>query len=216
MKSGADLSPAGLAALLAEVLDAVGVERAAVVGVDTGGALTQLLMAGHRERVGRVVLTACDAYEAFPPRTFGPLLAPLRTSAGTWLLAQLARTRVARKLGLPRVVVHRPVPDDVARRWTSSLRNPGVRRDLRAVLRGMHPRVTLAAAEANRDFARPVLIAWGDDDRLFPRRLGERLAAELPDARLVTLPDCAAFAALDQPELLAELTTAHLRAEATT
>jgi pimeloyl-ACP methyl ester carboxylesterase len=213
MNPGADLSPSGLAALLVEVLDAVGVDRAAVVGVDTGGALTQLLMAGHRERVGRVVLTACDAYEAFPPRSFAPLLAPLRTSVGTWLLAQLARTRPARKLGLPRPVVHRSVPDEVARRWTTPLRDPGVRRDLRAVLSGMHPRVTLAAAEANRDFPRPVLIAWGDDDRLFPRRLGERLAAELPDARLVTLPDCAAFAALDQPERLADLITTHLADE---
>lgn len=75
----------------------------------------------------------------------------------------------------------------------------------RAVLRGMSGAVTLAAAEANRDFPRPVLIAWGEDDRLFPRRLGERLAADLPHARLVDLPDCAAFAALDQPERLAEL-----------
>ena len=210
MNPGADLSPTGLAELLVEVLDAAGVARAAVVGVDTGGALTQLLMAEHRERVGRVVLTACDAYEAFPPRSFGFLLPPLRTAAGTWLLAQLARTRPARKLGLARPVVHRPVPDEVARRWTSSLRDPAVRRDLRAVLHGMHPRVTLAAAEANRDFPRPVLIAWGDDDRLFPRRLGERLAADLPDARLVTLADCAAFAALDQPERLADLITIHL------
>ena len=55
-----------------------------------------------------------------------------------------------------------------------------------------------------------MLIAWGDDDRLFPRRLGERLAADLPDARLVTLADCAAFAALDQPERLADLITIHL------
>jgi pimeloyl-ACP methyl ester carboxylesterase len=69
----ADLSPTGLARLLAEVLDALDLRQVHVVGVDTGGALTQLLMAHHRERVGAVVLTGCDAYEHFPPRTpLGP------------------------------------------------------------------------------------------------------------------------------------------------
>jgi pimeloyl-ACP methyl ester carboxylesterase len=75
----------------------------------------------------------------------------------------------------------------------------------------MHPRHTLAAAEANRDFPRPVLIAWGDDDRLFRRRLAERLAADLPQARLVTIADCAAFAAVDQPQHLATLIHQHLQ-----
>src|SRR5712664_3740292 len=60
MHEDADLTPPGLADLLAEVLDALGVAKAHVVGVDTGGALTQLLMACHRSRVDAVVLTACD------------------------------------------------------------------------------------------------------------------------------------------------------------
>jgi pimeloyl-ACP methyl ester carboxylesterase len=100
----------------------------------------------------------------------------------------------------------------VARRWTAPLRRAGVRRDLLAVLKGVDARHTLAAAAANRDFPRPVLVAWGDDDRAFPRSLGERLAADIPGARLVTLPDCGAFAAIDRPELLADLVDAHLAA----
>ena len=74
----------------------------------------------------------------------------------------------------------------------------------------MHPRYTLAAAEKNRTFPRPVLVAWGEDARVFPKRLGDQLAADIPDARLVILPDCAAFAALDQPELLADLIDLHV------
>ena len=205
MLPSADLSPHGLAELLTEVLDALGLDQVDVVGVDTGGALAQLLMAYHRDRVARVVLTACDAYEAFPPAGLKFLLAPLRPAAGSWLLAQAARWRPVRRLAVSRPLTHAGVPDALAARWTAPLLNPAIRRDLRAVLRGMSGAVTLAAAEANRDFPRPVLIAWGEDDRLFPRRLGERLAADLPHARLVDLPDCAAFAALDQPELLAEL-----------
>ena len=186
LRPGADLSPRGLARLLVEVLDGLGVASTSVVGVDTGGALTQLLMAQHRDRVDRVVLTACDAYEHFPPPSFA-WAARLMTWPGVLLLTALAsRLRVVRRLAVPR--------------------------DLRAVVAGMDSGCTLAAAEANRDFPRPVLVAWGDDDRLFRRSLAERLVQDLPDARLVTLPDCAAFAAIDVPELLAELVDEHLQA----
>lgn len=217
LRAGADLTPPGLARLLVEVLDAVGVPRAHVVGVDTGGALAQLLMARHRDRVGAVVLTACDAYDQFPPSTpVGLLFRPLFLPVVLGVAAQALRLAAVRRLLLLRPVTHRGAGDDVLRRWTRPLRDPLVRRDVRAAFRAMHPRHTEAAAEANRDFPRPVLVAWGDDDRLFPRRLGERLARELPDARLVTLPDCAAFAALDRPELLAslihELIGEHVRA----
>lgn len=212
MNPDADLTPAGLAQLIVEVLDALEVERVDLVGVDTGGALSQLLMAHHRERVGKVILTGCDAYEAFPPRSFKFLVAPLKVPGMIWLTAQGARLRPMRKLGTPRPVTHAGVDDAVLRRWTAPLHRRAIRRDLRKVLVGIHPRYTLAAAEANKDFPRPVLIAWGDDDRLFPRRLAERLAADLPHARLTTLEDCAAFAALDQPERLAGLIHEHVTA----
>ena len=210
--ASADLAPDALARLLVEVLDRLGVERVPVVGVDTGGALTQLLMANHRDRVGAVVLTACDAYDAFPPRSFGPALRLLRRRAPLWWLSQLTRLRLGRRLLVVRPVTHRGVPDATLRRWTSPLRDPAIRADLAKVVSDMNARYTEAAAEQNRDFPRPVLIAWGEDARVFPRRLAERLHADLPDSRLVTLPDCAAFAALDQPELLAQLIHAHLGA----
>jgi pimeloyl-ACP methyl ester carboxylesterase len=210
MKPDADLTPTGLAHLIVEVLDALGVQQVDLVGVDTGGALSQLLMAHHRERVGKVVLTGCDAYDAFPPRSFKFLVAPLKLPGALWLMAQGARLRPIRKLGVPRPVTHAGVDDAMLLRWTLPLHKRGIRRDLRKVLRGIHPRYTLAAAEANKDFPNPVLIAWGDDARLFPRRLAERLVVDLPHAGLTTLEDCAAFAALDQPARLAELIHEHV------
>jgi pimeloyl-ACP methyl ester carboxylesterase len=207
---GADLTPPGLVALLVSVLDELAVPRVHLVGVDTGGALAQLLMAAHPDRVGSVVLTACDAYEEFPPGSMRAVLAPLRLPGMLWLVGQSARLGPGRRLGSIRRFTHAGVDDATLRRWTRPLRDRAVRRDLRAVLAGIGPEHTLAAARANAAFPRPVLVAWGEDDRVFPRRLGERLAAELPDAALVTLPDCAAFASVDQPELLAKHIDAHL------
>jgi pimeloyl-ACP methyl ester carboxylesterase len=212
MNADADLTPTGLAQLIADVLDALNVAKVDLVGVDTGGALSQLLMAWHRDRVGRVVLTGCDAYESFPPRSFKFLVAPLKLPGALFLTAQGARLRVMRKLGTVRPLTHAKVDDAIVKSWTRPLLTRGIRRDLRKVLVGIKARYTLDAAAANADFPNPVLLAWGDDDRLFSRKLAERLVADLPQARLTTLEDCAAFAALDQPERLAALIHEHVSA----
>jgi pimeloyl-ACP methyl ester carboxylesterase len=212
MNADADLTPTGLAQLIADVLDALNVAKVDLVGVDTGGALSQLLMAWHRDRVGRVVLTGCDAYESFPPRSFKFLVAPLKLPGALFMTAQGARLRLMRKLGTVRPLTHAKVDDAIVKSWTRPLLTRGIRRDLRKVLVGIKARYTLDAAAANADFPNPVLLAWGDDDRLFSRKLAERLVADLPQARLTTLEDCAAFAALDQPERLAALIHEHVSA----
>jgi len=80
-----------------------------------------------------------------------------------------------------------------------------VRRDVRKVLRGIRPRYTLEAAELLPGFHKPVLIAWADRDRFFPREHADRLAKLLPDARVETIADSRTFISLDQPAKLAEL-----------
>ena len=73
MAPDADLSPPGLARLVVEFLEALGLHEVTLVGNDTGGAICQLVVAGHTERVSRLVLTNCDAFENFPPPLLGLL-----------------------------------------------------------------------------------------------------------------------------------------------
>jgi pimeloyl-ACP methyl ester carboxylesterase len=73
------------------------------------------------------------------------------------------------------------------------------------VLRGIHPRHTIEAAERLRSSDRPTLIAWAEEDRFFKLSFAERLAATIPDARLEPIPDSYTFVSEDQPERLAEL-----------
>ena len=65
--------------------------------------------------------------------------------------------------------------------------------------------VTLDAARRLPAFGKPVLLAWAPDDKLFPLELAQRMAAEVPDARLETIERSRAFSMVDQPERLAEL-----------
>jgi len=205
MHAGADLSPVGNADVIADFLDALDLRDVTLVANDTGGALTQILLSRRPERVGRVVLTPSDCFEYFFPPIFKALPPLARIPGSMAALGQLLRIRALYPLPiLFGWVVKRPLPDAVAQAYLAPLRrSAGVRRDLRKLLRAVHPRHTLAAAEKLRAFDRPVLLAWAPEDRLFPIRLAHRLAALLPDAKLVEVPDSYTFLSEDQPAVLA-------------
>jgi pimeloyl-ACP methyl ester carboxylesterase len=87
----------------------------------------------------------------------------------------------------------------------------GVRRDTKKLLRGVSPRYTIEAAEQLKAFGKPVLIAWGTDDKFFPADHARRLQALLPNARLEWVEDSRAFVPLDQPTRLAGLIAGFMR-----
>ncbi len=205
MRADADLSPTGAADVIADFLDALDLRDVTLVANDTGGALTQILLSRRPERVGRVVLTPSDCFEYFFPPIFKPLPVIARIPGSMAVLGQLLRFRAL--YPLPMLfgwVVKRRLPDAVAQAYLAPLRkSAGVRRDLRKLLRDVHPRHTLAAAAALRTFDRPVLLAWASEDKLFPIALAHRLAALLPDAKLVEIADSYTFVSEDQPAVLA-------------
>jgi pimeloyl-ACP methyl ester carboxylesterase len=210
---GADLSPLGLARIVVDTMDALGLERATLVGNDTGGAICQLVAAHHPDRVERLVLTPCDAFDNFPPHMFAPLVAAARVPGGlravmnTMRIPGMARTPLA--FGL---LTKRPVPDEVMRAWVAPvLRDPAVRRDTVKALKGLDTRYTLDAAARLASFERPALLAWAREDRFFPFAHAERLAAILPDSRLVPIDDSYSFVPEDQPEALAEAIAGFVR-----
>ena len=84
-------------------------------------------------------------------------------------------------------------------------RDKGVRRDITNFLKAADKKQLIETAAHYRDLTVPVLLAWGEDDKAFKISFAERLAKDLPDARLERIPDSYTFVSLDQPERLAEL-----------
>jgi pimeloyl-ACP methyl ester carboxylesterase len=214
----ADLSPPGVAALIAAFLERLDLRDVTVVANDTGGAITQILMTEHPERVGRVVLTPSDSMERFFPPIFAPLPWLARIPGSIWLLVQLVRVRALQRLPFTfGWVTKRPIPAGMVDSYLlPSRRDAAVRRDLRRFLRGVHHRHTLAAAQALPQFTKPVLLAWAEEDRLFPMGLAHRLSRLLPHATVVTVKDSYTFVPEDQPELLARLVVDFARTHAAT
>ena len=103
----------------------------------------------------------------------------------------------------------RGIPDDVLAGWFDPARGSrAIRRDFTKFATGTPPwGVLLDCSERLREFDRPALIVWAAEDRFMPREHGPRLAALLPDARLVELTECATLVPEDQPERLAEFLT---------
>jgi pimeloyl-ACP methyl ester carboxylesterase len=208
IKPGADLSLPGIAKLVAEFLDRLGLDDVTLVGNDTGGAVVQLLAADGAPRMGRVVLASCDAFGNFPPGLTGKTLAlagklppPLFS-----LAMQQMRLRPLRRL--PAAFGWLTKRGDAATaRWIRPvLTQPEIRRDTARMLRSVFAdkRLLLRTAEALPAFDRPALVVWAADDRVMPPEHGRRLATLLPNARLFEIPDSYTLIPLDQPAQLAE------------
>jgi pimeloyl-ACP methyl ester carboxylesterase len=200
------LTPVGVADLLGEFMERLELTDVTVIANDTGGAITQLLLTRRPERVARVVLTPCDAFENFLPPAFRPLqwLAKARLLAPFLLGAHVKALRPSPlAYGL---LTKRPVPAEVLEGWVRpALSSRGVRGDVQYFTRHIDKRLTLDAAAKLGDFDRPVLLAWSAEDRFFKQSFAERLAAVFPDARLESIPDAFTFLPEDQPDVLARL-----------
>jgi pimeloyl-ACP methyl ester carboxylesterase len=207
MHPDADLSPHGLARLIADFLDELELADVALVGNDTGGALCQFVVTRHPERVGRLVLTPCDAYENYLPPAFRYLQYLARVPGGVGAVAQSMRIPLVRRTPLAfGWLAKKPIPGDVLAAWTHPIiHDADVRADARKVLRGIDNRFTLEAAERLRDFDGPTLLAWGADDKFFKPKFAERLAADVPGSRLEWIQDARTFVSEDQPQRLARL-----------
>jgi pimeloyl-ACP methyl ester carboxylesterase len=98
LPKGADVSPPALAELIAAAVEALELDEVTVVGNDTGGALSQILVTRRPQRVGALVLTSCDAFDNFPPRLFRIVLAPARIPGAIPVALGALRLRAARRL----------------------------------------------------------------------------------------------------------------------
>jgi pimeloyl-ACP methyl ester carboxylesterase len=204
MKPDADLTPYGIAATIASFLEALDLNDVTIVGNDSGGAMSQVLVTRHPERIGRLVLTNCDTHENFPPGPFKALVPLAKLPGGMAVLGAPFRIGAVARAAFKPFSKTR-VPAELISSWMEpGLHHTGVKRDLRKVTVGMNKRYTLEAAEKLKSSDLPVLLAWAPGDRVFPLKWAERLAADTPNARIVQIPDSRTFVPIDQPQRLAD------------
>ncbi|MER6323774.1 alpha/beta fold hydrolase [Streptomyces coelicoflavus] len=192
--------------MVAEFLDRLDLTDVTLVENDCGRA--QTVAARHPERLARLALVACEAFDNYPPGLPGKLIGvACRMPGGVSALVRTLGLKPLRRLPVGiGALTKRPVPDAVVDGWLRPLRtDPAIRRDFRHY--GTHVRrdELLEAAQGLRRFDRPALVVWATEDLMMPRAHGRRLAELLPQGRLVEVEDARTLIPEDQPELLASL-----------
>jgi 3-oxoadipate enol-lactonase len=197
--SGPPLTPltsAASGAALLSVLDAYGVERAAVVGCSWGGiaGLQAALQAPRR-------ITAVAAFNT----PFGPGTTDLGTRSIVWMTGWLGNTgffgrRVASSFFSQRTQARQP---EVVERFAASFesRDP---RTLQMVSRAvLMERESLLPLLPRLEV--PVLVVSGAEDARYPAAQAEEIARSIPKARFASVADSAHLTPLEQPALSARL-----------
>jgi pimeloyl-ACP methyl ester carboxylesterase len=207
-----DLSPRGVARLVNEFIAALDLTDVTLVGNDTGGALCQFLIDTDHSRIGRLVLTNCDAFDQFPPAPFGLIVKAGRRPAALRAMMASVRPKALRHslLGYGGLV-RDPLDPALTRRWiTPALTSAPVRHDTARFLRHVDPEELVDVSTRLGRFPKPVRLVWGDADRFFKIDLARRLRDTFTDATLVAVAGGRTFLPLDEPERVAdEIRAAH-------
>ncbi len=179
-----DYSPDALADVLADVLTHKGVQRAHVVGHSWGSSVVLAFARRHPDRLDRLVIISGWVYD----EQLLPIMRWARVPGlGEALYGLFYRNSIGERLYLnfvdPNLVTQRVV-DEVEKQMGLE----GAVAAALAAARGMH---RFAETEGEyRTIKNPTLLLWGRDDRVARLAFGERLARELPHARLVVMGRC--------------------------
>lgn len=204
MRPEADLSPRGLAAIIDGCLRALGLDGVTLVGNDTGGALCQFTIDRHPERIGRLLLTNCDAFDKFPPPPFGALVAAARHPALTRALLAPMGSTALRHSALGFGLLARDFDPELTRSWLEpARRQAAIRADIARFARAVAPAELLDVSTRLDRFSGPVAIVWGEADRVFKPEMGQRLAGAFAGATYTGVAGSRTFVALDAPDQLA-------------
>jgi pimeloyl-ACP methyl ester carboxylesterase len=206
MNPDAALSLTGMAGLAAEFIERLDLSNVTLIGNDWGG--IQILVARENtDRLARLVITSCEAFDNYPPKAARLIVLAARIPGGLAFMMQGLRfTAIRRAPGSWGWMSKRPVPKAVMDSWfRPATTRPEIRRDLAKYATSVPPRgELLALAQRSAQFGRPVLIAWATEDKMMPVEHGRRLASLFPDAQLIEIADSYTLIPEDQPDQLAQ------------
>jgi pimeloyl-ACP methyl ester carboxylesterase len=209
-----DVTFTAQAQMLAEVVDALGIEKIDLVANDSGGAIAQIFAAHHPERLTSLVLTNCDVHDGWPP----PQVLPIMEHARKGTLApifqsmldrpDLARERYARGESVPLFRSYADptiLTDEVIRLYLQPLLSSQQRIDaFQRYWLGFDNTHTLAIHSALKALHIPTLIVWGLKDIFFDKTWAYWLKDTIPGARrVIEIADGRLFFPEDRPDTLA-------------
>lgn len=181
-----DYSPEAQAALVLGVLDQLGVARASILAHSWGSSVALAAALAAPDRIDKLALYGAWIYdEQLPPFFRWAKTDGLGEALFALYYKERPDERMARAFYDPDLIDERYLERVIA-----ELDRPGTIAAALAAARGQD---YVALARRYPEVKQPTLLVWGREDHVSPPLYGERLAADLPDARLVVYPRCGHF-----------------------
>jgi pimeloyl-ACP methyl ester carboxylesterase len=201
-----------IARSIAAFLDAVGLERTAIVGHSWGGGFALRFSQLYPDRVTRLALLGPGGLDVKDVWEFRLLRLPVLGELAVRLQSAAAVRRMLRKSFVHRERVPNLLVREVVREMKSLPHRTARLTDMLRVERS----VSWAQTEADLHLVRaPVLLLWGNQDRYFPVRLIDRFVTRLPRAEHHVLSECGHLLPDDCPEQTYALLSTFLRRDTT-
>jgi pimeloyl-ACP methyl ester carboxylesterase len=200
---GQDLSVAGLASVLEDFGDALGLGAVDLVANDTGGAIAQVFAARHPQRLATFTLTNCDVSDNLPPEAFQPIveLAAAGTLAPT-SLALLDDLDAAVQVAFGTTYEDPQRADrEVIRSYLEPCFGTLERgREFERLLLALDPGDLRAVEPQLRELTVPTLVVWGTGDENFGVSWAYWLRDTIPGVtRVVTIDGARVFFPEERP-----------------
>ena len=178
---GQGCEPEAQVAMLLALLDAMSVRSVDVVANDSGGAVAQLLAAGHRHRVRTLLLTNCDTEDDSPPPALLPVIELARKGrfVDEWLGKWHADRTLARSSqgigGMCYADPAQPTDEAIDTYFAPLLSTQRCTDNAHAYAVALERNALAGIGPALRRCKVPTRIVWGTGDTIFssasPRRL---------------------------------------------
>lgn len=171
-----------MAADVIGLMDALGLDRAHMLGISMGGAVLQVLALRHADRLlsAMIVMTACRALGggADNTRLHNLLTRPVDRATHIENWVQEHRTNGSPGYPMP----EEDIRAEAALAWDRGHDVEGINRQLLATI------AAPSRCAALRRVKLPCLVIHGSDDKLIPPEAGQEIAASIPSAAYVELP----------------------------
>lgn len=178
---------------LCAFLQSIGVDRASFVGHDVGGAVALRLAVYHPERVERLALIDCAAYDSWPPPFLHELGHP--SAFKKWTPSAIHK-RLAKALSPAFVnAEHEELLHGLLAPYASEIGALSLVRDCAA----LDCSETMELIPYLPSLQIPSLVLWGEKDAVQPLDSGRRLAWELAHSRLSVMQGAGHFSMLESP-----------------
>jgi pimeloyl-ACP methyl ester carboxylesterase len=202
-----DVSFTAQARMIAQFMDALGLDQVDLVSNDSGGGIAQIFAANHPRRLRTLTLSNCDAHDNWPPENIAPALEAARNGTLINNYTQFLDDRAGRHARFTRAWADPTVlTDDIYRAYIEPLdANDQNRENFHRYWLAFDNRQTVPLEPKLRQLRVPTLIVWALDDIFFDVKWAYWLKDTIPGAvRVVEVPGAKLFFPEDRPQALLE------------